>query len=533
MGFFAKLANYIAPALQKAPVEHPVAELDDDHIKVHDAKATTEPADRFVRVETLKDDSNNPKKRLETRLAARVLRQQAVNYELLANDGRYCNPKEKVAISKQAEKIAHPLMWIVLPLSNDKQAQVFAPSGSEEGERIKGQLIRIEKDEAGVEQKVAYLPVHWEEAKTLKQRFPTLKVIQDGEVYRGASPRSLFVAFGEKSLPNTAPDIEGYSLKMHLSIETYNRLGGLGGNRDIDIKDARIASMFSHVCESLRPKLSPYAKFQAEDVTMAVQIEGEDKSNQVGMIFRKLTDEPAIPGFGLYSPTTEPLPHRAKSGVLAARSPKPRILAAEAMYLYQVRHPEKSKIDAYIDLFVNPLLDVIMSMAKEGMSMELHSQNFLLSFDPDTGATKNVIIRDLHGMNYDADWRAKRGLPDLFSVANLKKAFPDVEQDHLDAWFKRDGKVRDRYLMPGSLQSTLDFFTTMFWMNSLDSLLSYKHLSKHEIGQIITGIKDRTEEYAAKWGVDLSVLPRAVEGQQSSFWVAETEGVRGRILFRR
>jgi hypothetical protein len=469
---------------------------------------------------------------LESRLATTVLRKQAVRYELLANDGRYCSPIGKVAIAKQAEMESHPLMWVVLPIDSPEQANVFFPVGNEEGERLKQNLLREVTQPDGTTKQVAYLPIHWEEAKTIKKRFPNVEIVQDGEVFRGASPRSLFVGFSDASTPKNVRAIENYSLKMHLSLETYNRLGGLGGNRDIDMKDAKIASMFSHVCDKLTPKLSPYVKWQGEDVTMAVKLQQGQDTQEIGMIFRRLNPEPVIPGFALYSPTTEPLPHLAGSSILAARSQKPKILAADAIEFYAKKNPGKSKQDGFVDLFVDPLLDIIMSMATQGMSMELHSQNFLMSFDPKTGATKNVTIRDLHGLNYDAEWRTRRGLPDLFTVDNLKSAFPDIQQKDIDAWFKRDGKVRDRYKMPGSLQSTMDFFSTMFWMNTLDSLYKTKYFSRGDVDKIIERIKDRVEDHASKWGVDLRQLSNP-SGKKNSFWVAETEGVRGKILFRR
>jgi hypothetical protein len=486
----------------------------------------------FINVDTLAPASEAQKRSLEGRIAAAALREQAVRYELLANDGRYSNPNDKVAIRHQTEFEPKPLMWIKLPIETEAQANVFFPAGDAEGARIKASLIRDVVQPDGSIKKIAHLPIHWEEAKTLRSKFPNLEIVADGEIFRGASPRSLFMAFTDNARPKTLGALEDYSLKMHLSLETYNRLGGLGGNRDLDFKDVKIASITSHVCKKLAPQLSRYVKWQGEDVTMAMKLSSGDKTQEIGMIFRRLNDEPAIPGFGLYSPTTEPLPHLAGSPILAARSQKPRILAADAIEFYLRRHPGKTKEEAYVELFVDPLLDIIMSMAAQGMSMELHSQNFLMSFDPKTGATKHVTIRDLHGLNYDSEWRKERGMTDLFSLEQIKDAFPDMQQADLDAWFKRDGKIRDRYKMPQSLTSTIDFFSSMFWMNSLDSLLHHKYFDNTQINTVVERIKDRVDDYARQWNVDLSVLPKP-KGAKNSFWVAEEEGVRGKILFRR
>ena len=211
---------------------------------------------------------------------------------------------------------------------------------------------------------------------------------------------------------------------------------------------------------------------------------------------------------------------------------KPRVLAADAMKYAMSKDRSLTKSDAFVKLFVDPLLDANFALFVRGWSMELHPQNFRLKLDAATGLVKNVVIRDLHGLAYSASERSKRGLPDQMSLANLQQAFPGITQQDIDGYFKRDGALRDRYRAPAMFQNTLDFFTTIFWYHLLGSLQESGTFSKAEVSTLVETIKDRVTVKAAEHGFDLGTLTQP-GANNSDYWDADKNGVRGRVLFRR
>jgi hypothetical protein len=196
------------------------------------------------------------------------------------------------------------------------------------------------------------------------------------------------------------------------------------------------------------------------------------------------------------------------------------------------KNPGTTREQAFLKLFVDPLFEVFYSMAKEGISMELHPQNFLLRFDEQTGWVKKVVLRDLHGVGYSQRFREERGLEDVFSVQALGPAFPDLTQADLDAFFQRNGELRERYTVPKMFESTLDFFLAMFHYHLLDSLLEDGTFNRAEVDALIQGIRDRSDFFAARYDFDSSELSPARPGKTSSFWVAQKQGIRGKTLFR-
>lgn len=459
-------------------------------------------------------------------------RAQQIRYELLANDGRYSS-KKTTAVKRQSDLAPRPLMWAVIPAGPKTEARFFGAASDPEAARLSSAMFReLQLPGWSAPRSVVLLPVHWEEAQTLKQRFPSLEIIEDGKVYRGASPRSLFVGPGADELPKLVAGLEKYSLKMHLSRETYDRLGGLGGNRDINMNDALLAAVIDHVLAAVKPELSPYLDFQSEARSMAVKIEAPGSAPQeVGLIFRTLSQEDVIPAFSLYSPTKESLPHLKKSAVVREKS-KPAVLASEAIAFAMKRNPELSKVDAFDRLFAEPVYDVLFSLFRQGFTMELHPQNFLMRFDEKTGLTKGIVVRDLHGMNYNADWRKKNGKSDVFDPQALQGAFPGLAQSDLDGWFTRNGELRDRYKAPQMFETTLDFHSAIFFYHLLDSLHEDGTFDRATVEAAIERVKDRMEEKAKAYGFDLGVLSRP-KRTRMSFWIAEEDGIRGQVLFRR
>lgn len=216
-----------------------------------------------------------------------------------------------------------------------------------------------------------------------------------------------------------------------------------------------------------------------------------------------------------------------------ARGNATRVLAADAMRIAISKDRTLTKSDAFVKLFVDPLLDANFALFVRGWSMELHPQNFLLKFDDDTGLVKNVVIRDLHGLAYSASERAQRGLPDQMSLASLQaNGFPEMSQQDIDGYFQRNGALRDRYQAPAMFQNSLDFFTTIFWYHLLGSLESDGTFSKDEVNTMVETIKDRMSVKAKEHGFDLAALTQP-GAKNSDYWDADKNGVRGRILFRR
>ncbi|MBK7865137.1 MAG: hypothetical protein IPJ65_42385, partial [Archangiaceae bacterium] len=409
----------------------------------------------------------------ESALARRTMRRQSIRYELKANNGRYADGKRNVAQAKNAGDMPHPMHFVLL---DPAQVKVFGPANDPETAKLLDLLSRVVTDpKTGKQREVTLLPVHWEEAKALVEKFPELEVVTDGEVYASASPRSLFYGTEDDELPTVLPDLEHYSVKTHLSAEAYKALGGLGGSRELNFNDVLMASVLTTAMERLKPHFTPLIEFQSEARSIAGRIGEGENAIEVGAIFRELPEVATVPGFALFSETTESLPHvpHLSSTVDVsgddAPTEKPRILANDAMEYLMGKDLDVTREQAFQKLFVDPLLEVFFTMAAEGVSMELHPQNFSLHFDPETGRVDRVVIRDLHGMNYDASWRKRHGKPDVMSVKALKGAYPDITQADVDGYFMRDGKIRDRYLAPKIFTNTLDFFMGTFFYQLLNS----------------------------------------------------------------
>lgn len=472
---------------------------------------------------------------------ARHLRGQSIRYENLANRGVYADVRSVVAHGGNLDLTPRPLVFAEVPLTDPGQARLFHRAGDAVGDALEDKLITPPRSGAPG---LAHLPVHWEEKRTLEESFPNLRFVQDGEVYRGASPRSLFIGTDPDQIPARYPELEHLSLKMHLSKSTYARMRGLGGNRDINANDAFMATVLSHLMEELRPVLSPYFDYQPEARAMAVRIGAGEEATEVGMIFRDLGDRALIPGFALFSPTAEPLPHaplravdlraseaRTEGRASAAREGK-KVLAFEAMQLAMARNPELGLEEAFLRLFVDPLADVMFSLARQGLSAEIHPQNFLLEFDPRTGDVAKVVLRDLHGLGCDDAWRLDHGLEPLLTPGHLRSAFPDIRQADLDGYLKRDGVIRDRYLAPRMFRKMIDFFGGMFFLQLLSALHEAGHLSTTEVDALVERIKDRLEDAARAHGFDLASVedPRV---PHVSFWNAQESDIRSKAVFRR
>ncbi len=465
--------------------------------------------------------------------AERSMRSQSIRYELNANNGRYADGKRNVAQSMNAGITPHPMHFVILP---PDAVAFFAPKGDGEAAKILASLQRTLTDpKTGKQEQVVLLPVHWEEAKVLAENNPSLRIVTDGEVYASASPRSLFFGPMAGQVPEELAALEHYSVKTALSAEAYKRLGGLGGSRELNFNDSLMASTLSYAMERLRPKFSPLVEFQSEARTIAGKIQQGTETVEVGAIFRELPKTPAVPGFALFSETTESLPHvPPRNGVVdvsrtGAPTERKRVLANDAMDFAMKKNPGMTREQAFSKLFVEPLLDVFFSMAKEGVSMELHPQNFSLKFNPETGLVDKVVIRDLHGMNYDSTWRKKNGLEDVMSVASLKAAFPDISQKDVDGYFMRNGEIRDRYKVPAMLATTLDFFMGTFFYQLLNSTTPEPFDSK-QIETVMNNIKAKISSEAEKNGFDLSQLPQP-RGNTKYSAIAES-GIRGKIVFR-
>ncbi|MBL8956417.1 MAG: hypothetical protein JNK82_36925 [Myxococcaceae bacterium] len=466
--------------------------------------------------------------------AERSMRSQSIRYELNANNGRYADGKRNVAQSMNAGNTPHPMHFVILP---PDAVKFFAPAGDTEAAKILATLQRTLTDpKTGKQEQVVLLPVHWEEAKVLAEKNPALRIVTDGEVYASASPRSLFFGPMAGQVPQELAAIESYSVKTGLSAEAYKRLGGLGGSRELNYNDLLFASALSHAMERLKPLFSPYVEFQSEARTIAGRIpQGAGETVEVGAIFRELPKTPTVPGFALFSETTESLPHvPQKTGVVdVSRTGVPtdrkRILATEAIDFAVSKNPGMTREQAFLKLFVEPLLDVFFTMAKEGVTMELHPQNFSLKFSPDTGLVEKVVIRDLHGLGYDAAWRKQNGKEDVMSVESLRPAYPDITQEDINGYFMRNGEIRDRYKLPSMVSSTLDFFMSTFFYQLLNSTTPQPFDAK-QIESVMNGIKGKIVSEAARHDFDLGQLPQP-KGNSTYGAIADS-GIRGKIVFR-
>jgi hypothetical protein len=468
--------------------------------------------------------------------AIREARMRQVRLELGANDGSF-RTGAKVAIkSKTSQFEAHAFYWAVVPIEKPEDARLFAAANDPEGARLRDSLIRdVALPGIGTSVQVAFVPIHWVEAEQLKKRFPELILVKDGAVYRGASPRSLFIGGRPEDIPRLVDGLERYGLKLHLSKESYRVFEGLGGSREINFNDARMATVMTHVIESLKPKLSPYLEIQPEAYAAGVRIGRGANATEVGAIFRTLSEGDVVPAFAMYSPTQLSLPHvKGMRSQISARTHKGDVLAASAIEYARERNPGLTKEDALIKMFVDPVLDVYFSLTAECFGMELHPQNFLFRFDENTGLVSKVVVRDLHGMGCDRALRQQRGLPDVFDPNRMKDAFPDLEAKDIDGWFMRNGTERGRYVSPHMFRTTFDFYCSMFFFHTLSRLHETGYLGKPEVDRLVERIKDRVEHYARTHHFDLRILPQPW-GAGGDFWLANEKGkgILGQVLFRR
>jgi hypothetical protein len=482
------------------------------------------------------------------RTEGRLQREQLLRFEIDANNGVYAKPAEarlpgeSAALEDKGDlHQAHPLYFAEIPLGGKDKVKFFHAAGDASSQALVHQMIRANGDPiAGNGERFAYLPIHWEEVGTFREKFPHIRVIADGEVRRGASARSLFIGTEEGQAPARF-DLEDFSLKLHLSHDNYQRMGGLGGERDIRGIDAWIATITNHVVHKLRPTLSRYLEIQPEATAQVALLQGRNGPEEIGAIYRSVPDPRFVPGFSMFSPTLERLPHVPPGAIRGidleeGTGPK-RILARDAIRYARekasARGENWSRVETFKRLFVEPLLDVYFSLAKHGFSTDLHSQNFGFKFDPETGLTERVTLRDLHGVNYNRGYARQHGLPDLYSPKELAEAFPDITQADLDGFFDRPGRQKPHYQSPQSFQTTLDFFLGQFFYNVLNSLKADKTFDSQRLAEAIEAIKDTTEEKAREHGFDLRPLVQPNPTTLADFDAAEKTGLAGRILFRR
>ena len=275
-------------------------------------------------------------------------------------------------------------------------------------------------------------PVHWELQDKYQREGYSIE--ERGLVDVSASIRTVYIDPKAPPIKN-APSIAGNdwahtSIKMHFE---HNIPGGIVGSREITAQKAEIAPILTAVLEHLiqENRVSPYLKIMPESFAMA------DKEGR-GVIFRSIPEGELFPAFSLYSP----LPKegiQVTFEVLEGEQNSP-LLAIDI--LNKVQKTQKiEKLEAFSQVFVEPLMDVIFSMAKEGISHEIHPQNLLFQFEAETGKTKSIVLRDLHGLNYSVEARKRKGLPDLFSQEYLQKmGFSNVSPETLNDFFRKDGK---------------------------------------------------------------------------------------------
>lgn len=472
--------------------------------------------------------------------ATASVRTQLLRYELNANSGRFLSRARDVPkhLDEKSYAIAHPFKWLVVP---QDRAQLLAPVGDAAAQAMRAKLLRtIVTDDGPVD--VVLVPLHWQEAQTLQEASPHLLIIDDGEMHQTASPRSVLFGADPQSVPRLVPGIEAYSVKMHLSDQTYARMGGHDGSRVLNKNDCLMANVFSDVTRQLARAI-PRMEVQGEDTTVCATIgEGADKV-EIGAILRALPKDVAVPGFALFSPTKERLPHvKDLPGPLRARvdSGEDRLLAADALSHLRAKNPGLSKEDAFVRLFGEPILDVVFGLFAQGATLELHPQNFLLRFDERTGDVQKVVVRDLHGINYSEAWRTEHGLPDICSGDALQARFPGITQGDVDAWFKRPNpqtgvpELRDRYKVPGIFGRNFDVYISVFFYQSLVALEEAGTMTRSEVDRAMIKMRDAVEAAADKHGFDLSQLdPGGAKSFSPTMKVPFAHGMQGRILFRR
>jgi hypothetical protein len=200
-------------------------------------------------------------------------------------------------------------------------------------------------------------------------------------------------------------------------------------------------------------------------------------------------------------------------------------LAVRLARAYQRCSPGLSLGAALLELVIAPLLDVTLALVGQGLFHETHSQNIVFDIDADAGTTR-VVLRDMHGMNYNAEERTRRGGADLFALAALRDDFPALAQTDLDRWFYDGDALFERFRVPHAPLQTIDFFVAIFLFQLLDGIHHSGALDRSDIDALITAIRRHVAAGVRRYNVDTAAWPPP----SGDFW--SLTSIHGTALFR-
>ncbi len=446
-----------------------------------------------------------------------------------------------------------PLYWLVIPRIGKNDFRFFYAKNFSAQTQLKTSFhTTIDTDNIDI----VAIPIHWKEAEYLFLHIGENFIKPDGEIFRTSSPRTL--VFYPERKPDIFGDNESYIIKTSLSDESYSEdaLSGLTGKRTIDDLKCKIAIANSALLESLFFRLSPYLEIQKEVFSISGKIHTDNFQYETGAIFREHIPYYHVPAFSLYSETDLQFPyvdyqtikdihfdekqtHNNNEQILKSYYhdfKKFRLLGIDAIEFALSKNDflQNDKILGFIKLYIEPVYDVIFSLFAQGMAHELHPQNFFFAFDLNSGLTKKIIIKDLHGLNYSFRYRKKNGLKELFHQEFLKETLPFLQQEDLAQWQKSYAvnTINSRFTEPKLFDDCLNTFISIFYYHLLCSFFEYRYFTKEDIDIIIIKIKEMIIQKSEQWGFSLKRhLPLSVSDTKKNFWLVYDNGLKNSILF--
>lgn len=316
-----------------------------------------------------------------------------------------------------------PMLWVLVPVN---QAEMLLDQYDEENEHLKQDLIDPSRG-------IVYFPIH----PLMKEVFSGHEIIESGKMRASASYRTVFFEpeiGGVLSRQQTAST--GLMVKLHLDAP----LPGIKGDRRLTRDKVAKCITVSGELHRMAEKGDMSARLEVIREPLGIVY------NNRGAILRRMPAQKILPVFSLFSrdrrdPATEPL----------------------IVQLLKERYGrnQKQAASGFGTLFAVPFLQALFSAFVQGFSLEMHSQNTLVSLSQSEVIDK-VYYRDMEGVVFSNQFRRK----------NLKQ---ELFQDQRNPELHELGKRIKRYF-----NRNLDYDLSRIWINFLDSIVSSRYFGRKE-----------------------------------------------------
>lgn len=337
-----------------------------------------------------------------------------------------------------------PMLWVQLPAS---EVEIFRDHSAESN----SPSSIFQSEDRG---NVIYFPIH----PLQIDRYHGHNIIESGRMKISASYRTVLY---EPELKGPIKIKIEAGEKLMLKLHYDGSLPGIKGDRSLTRNKVAKCIAVSRQLERLRimNRLSPNLKIIREEIGLV--------HKNRGAIFRRIPGRPLIPGFSLHSrdsrfPQRDPLVLRLLKSVHG-------FSGNEAAQMFG-------------ELFATPLLTSLFSAFREGFSLEMHPQNFLIGFT-ESGFIENIYYRDFEGVVFSNYWRRSIGLPELFD---------DNDNPELHMFDRRIGRYFNR---------NLDHDLGRFWMNLIDVLRNVGYFQSEDVRIAVHSVRRAVRSAVRDFGL--------------------------------